>query len=188
MRKTSKAKTQLGDLKSPLPRIHYYHNFHRNCFSSRKKKISLYLLKKKFYLEIITICYLPRNLNLFSLTPAIWIFSPLSPKHFVYGEVPIQLHGPRHIYIYIYRIAFTMGEFLFSWKQTVNWMILSGHCLMNSNCHCSWIVICPLAFLENCSLHSNWYCGMNRVLSVLSGICWVSSSTFIISSLWSIIW
>ena len=49
-------------------------------------------------------------------------------------------------------------------------MILSGHCLMNSNGHCSWIVSCPLAFLEYCSLHSDWYCGMN---SSLTGICWV---------------
>ena len=119
------------------------------------------------------------NLNLFSLKPQTLC---------VWGGANSATWPSTYIYIYIYRIAFTMGEFLFSWKQTVNWMILSGHCLMNSNCHCSWIVICPLAFLENCSLHSNWYCGMNRVLSVLSGICWVSSSTFIISSLWSIIW
>ena len=42
-------------------------------------------------------------------------------------------------------------------------MILSGHCWMNSNGHCSWIVIFPLAFLEYCSLHSDWYCGMKPI-------------------------
>ena len=39
---------------------------------------------------------------------------------------------------------------------------------MNSNGHYSWIVIYPPAFLENCSLHSDWYYGMK---SVLFGIC-----------------
>ena len=60
--------------------------------------------------------------------------------------------------------SFTEVEFLFHRKLIVFWMFLSGHCLMNSNYHCSWIVICPLAFLENYSLHSDWYCGMNSVL------------------------
>ena len=80
------------------------------------------------------------------------------------------LHSSENCWNHGNWIAFSTGEILFSRKQIVFWMILSGHCLMNINCHCSWIVICPPAFLENCSLHSDWYCGMN---SVLSGNCWV---------------
>ena len=75
-------------------------HFHRNYFSSRK---TIYIsISFFFFLEINTICWKSCKLNLSSQTPAIWTFSPLNPRHIMLREVPIQLHGPRNIYIYIY--------------------------------------------------------------------------------------
>ena len=65
---------------------------------------------------------LTRNLNLFSLTPTIWTFSPLNPRHFDYGEVPIQLHGPRHIYIYI-----SFNKYRTSFKKNNIFIIIKGN-------------------------------------------------------------
>ena len=83
-------------------------------------------------------------MNLFSLTTAIWTFSPSNCRHSVYGEVPIQLHGPGHIYIYIY--IYHLINIELPLKEINMFLIIKG----NPNGYFTW------AYVKKAYIYHKW--------------------------------